>query len=53
MSEEYWIIAFSNGEWYILDSRDMSKIGGPYPSNEDAIEGIKIRFHRISQGWVP
>jgi hypothetical protein len=50
MSEEYWIIGFSLGVWYILDSRDMTKISGPYDTHEDVVEGIKTRWYRIRQG---
>lgn len=53
MLEEYWIIGFSKGEWFILDSRDMSKIAGPYTSHEDVVEGMETRAYRISQGWKP
>jgi hypothetical protein len=55
MPEEYWIIAFfpTDGNWYILDSRDMSKISGPYATHDDIVDGIRTRHYRISQGWKP
>lgn len=55
MPNEYWIIAFlpTDGNWYILDSRDMSQISGPYSSHEDVISGITSRHYRLSKGWKP